>query len=254
MGPAWPSATSEGTLATDADPQAGSDIDASSTGRRVLITGTSYGLGASISSYVRKRGDDVYSMSRTAPDHDADERWVQADMGDPAQIREAVARFEELLEGATFDGVVLNAALADKSRSQWTVDQVERHLRINALGPFALWTELEERGLIGDPCNVVLMGSFLQNGNVRQPAYAMSKAAMWSWMRSYTMGQDAVAPVSMNMIWPGRVLTPANPMRVLPADDPNLFFTPDRVTETVVTYLYQSPNGPRGTVVDLGRS
>ena len=37
---------------------------------------------------------------------------------------------------------------------------------------------------MGNPCNVVLMGSFLQNGNTRQPAYAMSKAALWSWMRS----------------------------------------------------------------------
>ena len=193
-------------------------------------------------------------MSRTAPDNHADERWVQADVGDPAQLREAVTRLEALLEGATFDGVVLNAALADKTLSQWTVDQVERHFRINALGPFALWAELEERSLIGDPCNVVLMGSFLQNGNVRQPAYAMSKAALWSWMRSYTMAQDASAPVSMNMIWPGRVLTPANPLHDLPADDPNLFYPPERVTEMVMTYLYQPPNGPRGTVVDLGRS
>ena len=220
----------------------------------MLITGTSYGLGVSISSYVRKRGDDVYSLSRTPPDPDADERWVQADMGDAAQIREAVARFEGLLGGATFDGVVLNAALADKTRSQWAVDQVERHLRVNALGPFTLWTELVKRSLVGDPCNVVLMGSFLQNGNVRQPAYAMSKAALWSWMRSYTMAQDALAPVSMNMIWPGRVLTPANPMRELPEGDPNLFYGPERVAEIVMTYLYQSPNGPRGTVVDLGRS
>ena len=108
--------------------------------------------------------------------------------------------------------------------------------------------------LVGDPCNVVLMGSFLQNGNVRQPAYAMSKAALRSWMRSYTMSQDGAAPVAMNMIWPGRVITPANPLRELPDGDPNFFYTPDRVTDVVMSYLYQSPNGPRGTVVDLGRS
>ena len=161
----------------------------------MLITGTSYGLGVSISSYVRKRGDDVYSLSRTPPDPDADERWVQADMGDPSQIREAVARLEELLGGATFDGVVLNAALADKTRSQWTVDQVERHFRINALVRSLCGPNSKGATSIGDPCNVVLMGSFLQNGNVRQPAYAMSKAALWSWMRSYTMAQDALAPV-----------------------------------------------------------
>lgn len=69
--------------------------------------------------------------------------------------------------------------------------------------------------MVGDPCNVVLISSFLQNGNVRQPAYAMSKAALWSW-RSYTMSQPIVAPVSMTMIWPGRVKTPANRPRELP--------------------------------------
>ena len=177
----------------------------------MLITGTSYGLGASISAHVRKRGDDVYSLSRTPPALDAGERWISTDMSDLAQIRGAVAQLEEMLGGVPLDGIVLNAALADKSRTQWTVEQVERHFRTNALGPFALWTELEERALIGDPCNVVLLGSFLQNGNVRQPAYAMSKAALWSWMRSYTMAQDPVAPVSMNMIWPGRITHSGQP-------------------------------------------
>jgi NAD(P)-dependent dehydrogenase (short-subunit alcohol dehydrogenase family) len=93
-------------------------------------------------------------------------------------------------------------------------------LRVSALAPFALWRALAEIGVVGDPCNVVLISSFLQNGNVRQPAYAISKAALWSWMRSYTMSQPIVAPVSMTMIWPGRVKTPANRPRELPRSIP----------------------------------
>lgn len=224
------------------------------TGNRILVTGTSYGLGATLSELIRKRGDEVYSLSRTPPPDGSDEQWVAADLSDLAEIERAADALAASLAGDRFDGVVVNAALADKSQSQWTVDQVERHFRTNALGPFALWQALEQRDLIGAPCNVVLMGSFLQQGNVRQPAYAMSKAALWSWMRSYTMAQSVEAPVSMNMIWPGRVLTPANPRRDLPAGDPNLFYEPERVAEIVLTYLYQAPNGPRGTVVDLGRS
>jgi len=221
--------------------------------KRILITGTSYGLGAAVSEMVRKRGDDVYSLSRTEPPV-ATESWIGADLGEAESIRVAVAQFAARLGGERFDGAVFNAALADKSRSQWPADQVERHFRVNALGPVILWNELEALDLIGDPCNVVLMGSFLQNGNVRQPAYAMSKAALWAWMRSYTMAQPTIAPVSMNMVWPGRVLTPANPMRELPEGDPNLFYTPERVTGVIAGFLYQDPNGPRGTVVDLGRS
>jgi NAD(P)-dependent dehydrogenase (short-subunit alcohol dehydrogenase family) len=179
--------------------------------------------------------------------------WTRCDLGDVESIAATVEHLASLLDGS-LSGVVFNAALADKSRSQWTTDQVERHFRVNALAPFALWQSLEKEGVIGDPCNVVLMGSFLQNGNVRQPAYAMSKAALWSWMRSYTLQQSVTAPVSMNMIWPGRVRTPANPVRDLPTGDPNLFYSPERVAATVLNYLYQPPGGPRGTVVDLGRS
>ncbi len=218
----------------------------------VLVTGTSYGLGAALSAAVRARGDRVFSLSRTPPDND-DEVWAEADLSDVAAIESAVKHLVHEMDGPLC-GVVMNAGLADKSRSQWTNEQVERHFRTNALAPFALWSHLEESGVIGDPCNVVLMGSFLQNGNVRQPAYAMSKAALWSWMRSYTMAQEVEHPVSMNMIWPGRVITPANPLRELPTGDPNLFYSAERVAGVVLGYLYQAPGGPRGTVIDLGRS
>jgi NAD(P)-dependent dehydrogenase (short-subunit alcohol dehydrogenase family) len=219
--------------------------------KTMLVTGASYGLGAAVVQAIEGRGDRAFTLSRTPPDRV--ETWVKADLGDIETVSAAVERMGAMA-GGPFDGVVMNAALADKSRSQWTAEQVERHFRINALAPFTLWTALEQAQLVGSPCNVVLMGSFLQNGNVRQPAYAMSKAALWSWMRSYTMSQEIDAPVTMNMIWPGRVITPANPPRDLPAGDPNRFYTADYVAEVVLRYLYQPPGGPRGTVIDMGRS
>lgn len=217
----------------------------------MLVTGGSYGLGAALVQAIERRGDRALTASRTPPD--SVDTWVKADLSDLGAIASVAERLGSMA-GVPFDGIVMNAALADKSRSQWTVEQMERHFRLNALAPVALWMALEEAGLVANPCNVVLMGSFLQNGNVRQPAYAMSKAALWSWMRSYTMGQDIDAPVTMNMIWPGRVITPANPPRELPVGDPNLFYTAAYVADVVLRYLYQPPGGPRGTVVDLGRS
>jgi NAD(P)-dependent dehydrogenase (short-subunit alcohol dehydrogenase family) len=206
-----------------------------------------------VAAKVAERGDQVFSLSRTAPEPAFLDTWIKADLGEIDAMSGVV---EELARraGGQLDGIVFNAALADKSKSQWTVAQVERHFRINALGPFALWDSLEGAGLLAAPCNVVLMGSFLQNGNVRQPAYAMSKAALWAWMRSYTMRQDIDDPVTMNMVWPGRVITPANPIRQLPPGDPNNFYPAERVADVVLGFLYQAPGGPRGTVVDLGRS
>ncbi len=222
--------------------------------RHVLVTGASYGLGAAVASRVRADNGLVYSVSRSRPcDEDAD-LWVKADLGDVADLPRVADALRELLGDQALDGVVFNAALADKSATQWTVAQVERHFRLNALSPVALWAALEERGMVDAPCNVVLLGSFLQNGSERQPAYAMSKAALWSWMRSYTLRQAADHPVSMNMIWPSRVLTPGNPRRPLPADDPNVFHPPERVAESVYSYLTLPTYGPRGTTVDLGRS
>jgi NAD(P)-dependent dehydrogenase (short-subunit alcohol dehydrogenase family) len=220
--------------------------------QRMLVTGASYGLGATVAAAIHRRGDGVVTLSRTPP---ADRRisWIECDLEKTYSL-EGVAVAIRNSDSEPFDGIVMNAALADKSQSQWSVHQVERHFRINALAPFALWAALEAQGLIAPVCNVVLMGSFLQNGNTRQPAYAMSKAALWSWMRSYTMNQPGDSGVSMNMIWPGRVATPANPPRELPPGDPNAFYSTARMSEVVLTYLYQEPNGPRGTVVDMGRS
>ncbi|SFG02180.1 hypothetical protein SAMN05421678_103332 [Actinopolymorpha cephalotaxi] len=65
---------------------------------------------------------------------------------------------------------------------------------------------------------------------------------------------DAAAPVTMNMIWPGRVSTPANPPGELPPGDPNAFYPAQYVADVVLRYLYQPPGGPRGTVIDPGRS
>jgi NAD(P)-dependent dehydrogenase (short-subunit alcohol dehydrogenase family) len=163
----------------------------------------------------------VVSVSRTRPAN-AEERWIEADLGDIASLVRVVEQAAELAPGP-FDGVIMNAALADKSASQWTPEQVERHLRINAVSPFTLWSRMEE-------------------------------AALWSWMRSYTMNQPGNHPVSMNMVWPGRVDTPANPPRDLPPEDPNLFYPASRVADVVLGLLYQAPGGPRGTVIDMGRS
>lgn len=222
------------------------------TGRKILVTGTSWGLGAAVAEAVIAAGDQVFSTSRTPP-ATGRQFWVQSDLGDIDRLAGLVAELGGLAAGP-FDGVVFNAAVAEKTQTQWAVAQVEHHFRVNALAPFALWDELGKQGLVGAPCNVVLLGSFLQNGNLRQPAYAMSKAALWSWMRSFTMSQDTEHPVSMNMIWPGRVATPTNPRRPLPAGDPNSFYSAQSVADVVLRFLQQPPGGPRGTTVDLGRS
>ena len=90
-------------------------------------------------------GGPRFSISRTAPPC-SEETWLEADLGDLDVLPSVVKALAGQVDGR-LDGVVLNAALADKSRSQWHIDQVERHLRINTLAPFLLWSCLEEEDL-----------------------------------------------------------------------------------------------------------
>jgi len=215
----------------------------------ILITGASRGIGLTLAQYLHARGDKVVALNR----HDCTERewdWIECDLSKPDSVSDAVSACSPY----RFDGVVLNAALADKTVDQNRPTQMWRHIAVNFLGPHQLWYLLEWEQLIASICNVVLMSSFLQNGNVRQPAYAASKAALWAWMRSYTMAQPASHAVQMNMLWPGRVITPANPLRELPEGDVNAFRTPEEIIPYILQFLDQPDGGPRGTVVDLGRS
>lgn len=224
-----------------------------------LVTGASRGIGYVLAKHLLDRGDRVMTLSRTKPEFKLGSPsswmarqigWTHCDLASEYSVEQAIGKLSDW----NYDGVVLNAALADKSVDQSHPDQMVKHMQVNFFGPQRLWHLMWMAGLINDPCNVVLMSSFLQGGNVTQPAYAASKAALWSWMRSYTMQQSVVHSVSMNMLWPGRVVTPANPHRELPETDPNVFRYPAEIIPNILNLLDQSQMGPRGTVVDLGRS
>jgi len=220
-----------------------------------LITGTSYGLGAAIAEAVVGKGNAVLTCSRTEPRKMKLQNWVRCDMSRSQDINHVIdfARATQY----HFQGVVFNAAIADKSVDQWKPEQIRRHMETNFFGIAEMFHKLRLFNLLhSEVCNVVLLSSFLQNGNARQPAYAASKAALWSWMRSFTLAQTAsgnAENIQMNMIWPGRVETPANPKRELPDGDPNLFRKPEEVVPTVMHYLTLPKGGPRGTVYDMGR-
>jgi NAD(P)-dependent dehydrogenase (short-subunit alcohol dehydrogenase family) len=83
--------------------------------RSMLVTGTSRGLGAAVSEAVRSRGDRVFSMSRGRPPART-EKWTKVDFADVHCVGAAVRAMADSLDGP-LDGLVLNAALADKSRS-----------------------------------------------------------------------------------------------------------------------------------------
>jgi NAD(P)-dependent dehydrogenase (short-subunit alcohol dehydrogenase family) len=165
-----------------------------------------------------------------------------------------VSLYSEKSQDEPFSGVVMcHAKHGEKSGTQWKPDEWESYFRTNCTSVVSLIHHLDGWGCLTDECKIVIFGSFLQNGSANQPAYAASKAALWAWMRSYTMAQSAQDSRSVNMIWPARVNTPSNPARDLPDTDPNFFREPENLAEETLRLL-DDDLGRRGTTIDVGRN
>jgi NAD(P)-dependent dehydrogenase (short-subunit alcohol dehydrogenase family) len=65
--------------------------------RNMLVTGTSYGLGAAVLEAVRSRGDTVLSMSRGRPPAPT-EIWTKVDFADVDRVGAAVGTVADSLD------------------------------------------------------------------------------------------------------------------------------------------------------------
>src|SRR3712207_1788866 len=104
------------------------------TGRAVLVTGGTKGLGRGLATAFRDAGAQVLVCARNPPDGDASD-FVAADLRDPAQaaavVDPAVERFGRL-------DVVVNNAGGSPPAEAATVSPrfVEKIVALNLLGPF----------------------------------------------------------------------------------------------------------------------
>ena len=223
-----------------------------------LVVGASQGLGFALCKRLHEDGNTVLGISRTAPKVACTEyvQWTHEllDVSNLEETRNWVSLRSETHPDETFDGVVFcHAKHGDKGGSQWNSDLWEEYFRVNCTSIVSMYSSLDSHGKLNDPCNTVLLGSFLQNGSANQPAYASSKSALWAWMRSYTMDQSSSDTKAVNMLWPARVDTPSNPFRDLSEKAPDFFRLPEEVSDEVV-HLLDNVLGRRGTTVDVGRS
>lgn len=191
-----------------------------STGRGVLVTGASRGIGRAVAAAFARQGDRVavHCSTRRA---DAEETLaglegeghvlLAADLADPARVEELAAAADEALGGV--DVLVNNAAvmvahpLPDTSYEDWQ-EAWRRTAAVNLFGAANLSHCVSRRliaaGREGRIVNVGSRGAF--RGEPDHPAYGATKAAL------HALGQSlavSLAPhgIAVASVAPGFVAT-----------------------------------------------
>ncbi|GAA0366982.1 SDR family oxidoreductase [Microbispora corallina] len=187
------------------------------SGRAVLVTGASRGIGRAIALAFAERGDRVAIHHRDSSDLAVRLRdelpgeghaVVRADVSDPEQARRmtdeaagALGGIDVLVNNA---GVFLRHPIAEVSYEEWR-EVWRRTLDVNLVGPANVtWSAVRHMRPGGRIVNVSSRGAF--RGEPESPAYAASKAGL------NAMGQSlavALAPlgITVGTVAPGFVET-----------------------------------------------
>ncbi len=191
-------------------------MSAARTGRTVLVTGASSGIGAALARALARRGDTVALVARRVDRLDAvladchatspaSARWA-ADLSDPEAAANLALEIWDHYGG--LDVIVNNAAVPMRRHvTRLSMAEVERTMRINYFSPVAITLAVLPRMLelgSGTIVNVSSLGGRL--GITAEAAYSGSKFALAGWSESLAVDLDRTG-VSVKLILPGAIDT-----------------------------------------------
>ena len=180
--------------------------------KKVLITGSSRGIGAAIAEELHRLGYEVVLHGRVESQalvnlaQKLDSEYLTFDVGNTAEAKKVLENFSET-NGALW-GVVLNAGIADDgtfaglSEAQWK-SVVETNLNgfYNVLNPLIMPMARKKEGRI-----VVLSSVSGVMGNRGQSNYAASKAGLIGAAKSLSI-ELATRNICVNVVAPGLIET-----------------------------------------------
>ena len=181
------------------------------TPRRVAVTGAASGIGAATARLLMARGwrvacldRDIAGAERTAGDHGL---AVEVDVADEAQVIWAFDKVAQTFGG--LEGLVTAAGVIETVPFlETTPDQFRRLFDINVIGSFLCVREgakVMQAG--GRVCMLASISSYTGGGYVATGAYAVSKGAALTLMKSCAraLGERGIA---VNAVAPGFIDTP----------------------------------------------
>jgi 3-oxoacyl-[acyl-carrier protein] reductase len=240
------------------------------TGRAVLVTGASRGIGAAVAQAFASQGDRVAVHHRDSAALAAQVRAglpgdghtiVRADLADATAVRAMVDQAAADLGG--LDVLVNNAGIyvwhpiTEVSYEQWQ-DIWQQTMAVNLTGAAnATWCAVQHmKGTGGRIVNVTSRGAF--RGEPRHPAYGASKAGLNAFGQSMAR---ALAPfgISVAMVAPGYVetemaaadLNSAQGAEIRAQSPFNRVATPEEIAAAVVYLASDQAEWASGTIVDL---
>lgn len=191
-------------------------------GKTAVVTGGDSGIGRAVAVGFAKEGADVAILYKDEHvDAQETKRLVEAagrrceaiagDVGDPAFVRDAVARAASFL-GGRIDVLVNNAAEQHESKYLGDIDeaQVERTFRTNIFGYFWMaknaLTYMPDGGAIINTTSVTAY-----RGSPQLVDYASTKGAIVAFTRSISQQLYEARKIRVNAVAPGPIWTPLIP-------------------------------------------
>ncbi|MBB5695032.1 SDR family oxidoreductase [Muricoccus pecuniae] len=191
-------------------------------GKTAVVTGGDSGIGRAVAVGFAKEGADVAILYKDEHvDAQETKRLIEAagrrceviagDVGDPAFVRDAVARAASFL-GGRIDVLVNNAAEQHESKYLGDIDeaQVERTFRTNIFGYFWMaknaLTYMPDGGAIINTTSVTAY-----KGSPQLVDYASTKGAIVAFTRSISQQLYEARKIRVNAVAPGPIWTPLIP-------------------------------------------
>lgn len=144
------------------------------TGRTIVITGATAGIGRAFFSLARSKGDVLVPLLRRPEDAEALEadRFIEGDFEDPKGVEKAFAAFDAPVDVfINFAGVMVSKCLTEAS-----ADDIMRTMSVNLVSPMVAISQLSDNFTENSVC--LLIGSQSAFKGSYDDLYATSKAGI----------------------------------------------------------------------------